>query len=69
MITVQEKIELVNNNINRLDLIIKSFEENSEFIINKTNTQEELNSYIIQKTVLLSILEDLKSIVQEKGID
>jgi hypothetical protein len=69
MITVQEKIELVNNNINRLDLIIKSIEENSEFIINKTNTQEELNSYIIQKTVLLSILEDLKSIVQEKGID
>jgi hypothetical protein len=59
MLTNQEKIDIIINRLNNLDLIIKSYIDHSEILKNKYSLEDKLTECNAQKTVLLGLLEDL----------
>ena len=59
MLTNQEKIEIIINRLNNLELIIQSYIDHAEILKDKYSLEDKLTECNAQKTVLLGLLEDL----------
>ena len=59
MITNEEKINLIINRLNNLDLSIKSFIDNAEEFKNKYSIEDELADCNAKKNALLKALEEI----------
>jgi hypothetical protein len=59
MITDNEKIEILINKLNNLELIKQSFIDHAEEFKDKYSLEDELLECSVKKNVLLGALEDL----------
>jgi hypothetical protein len=59
MLTNQEKIEIIINRLNNLELTIQSYIDHAEILKDKYSLEDKLAECNAQKTALLGILEDL----------
>ena len=59
MLTNQEKIEIIINRLNNLELIIQSYIDHAEILKDKYSLEDKLIECNTQKTVLLGLLEEL----------
>ena len=59
MITNEEKINLIINRLNNLDLSIKSFIDNAEEFKNKYSLEDELANCNAKKGALLESLKEM----------
>lgn len=65
MITNEEKIEIIINKLNNLNLIIKSYSDNAEALKNKYNLEDKINLCNTKKNVLLNELNILGGVWQD----
>lgn len=59
MLTDQEKIGIIVNRLDNLELVIQSYIDNAEMLKDKYSLEEKLTICNIQKNVLLQELTDL----------
>ena len=62
MITNEEKVGIIMNHLNNLEVIRQSFIDNAKILQDKYSLQEELIKCDIRKVVLLNILKDLEGL-------
>ena len=59
MITETEKIEIIVNRLNNLELIIKSFTDNAENCKDKYSLEDELALCNFKKDAMIKVLSEL----------
>lgn len=60
MITNEDKIGILLNKLNNVDLMVQSYINNAENLKDKYSLQEELDACNFEKSILLQLLDNLQ---------